>query len=144
MVKSNRYEREHKAGDFNWLIVKKKKSIKYLCGADLPTPVWSAGPWLFAELNGCQAGFQLPPVTLTTAASGLLGPFAKPWAPIGSSEAQEPQPVATRELHSILPLLMVLLVSRETTSCLGHSHSLDQRHLDFSHYSICTWSHSEN
>lgn len=25
MVKSNRYEREHKAGDFNWLIVKKKK-----------------------------------------------------------------------------------------------------------------------
>lgn len=42
-------------------------------------------PWLFVELTGCQAGFQLPPVTLTTPASALLGPSAKPQAPRGSS-----------------------------------------------------------
>lgn len=68
--------------------------------------------------------------TLTTVASGLLGPSAKPQAPTGSSKAQEAQAVATREPHGIL-LLMVLLASRDTSSCLRHSHrpSPDQHYL---------------
>lgn len=103
-------------------------------------------PWLFGELTGCQASSQpSPPVTLITLASGLLGPFAKPQAPSGSSKVQEVQAIVTREPHSTLLLLMELLASKETTSCLWHSHSPcpDQHHLDFSH-SSCTRSHSKN
>lgn len=80
-------------------------------------------PWLFGELTGCQAGSQpSPPVALTTVTSGLLGPFAKPQAPTGSSKAQKAQAAASRKPHDIL-LLKVLLASRKTTSHLQLSHS---------------------
>lgn len=92
------------------MIVKKKKKESNICVGligwslhpqfGLQDLVKVEQPWLFAELTGCQAGFQLPPVALTTAALGLLGPVTKPQASTGSSKAQEAQAIVTRELFA--------------------------------------------
>lgn len=149
IVKSNRYERKHKAIDFKWLL-KKKKRIKYLCGADrliLTPPVWSAGPcegwatlaicradWLPSWLPATTCCFDNCSFRATRTCYKTPGIYRQLKGSRGPSYSDQ----------RTLRLLMVLLASRETTSLLWHSHTPDQRHLDFSHYSSCTWSHSEN
>ena len=88
--------------------------IKYLCEADLPDPVWSAGPyegWATGELTAklapshCLLLWQLHSKTTSTICK-TPSTHRKLKGSIGSSGV-------TRELHGIFLLLRVLLASRE-------------------------------